>query len=54
MPSTILKKNKVLHVIAALERGGAERQLRIIINNIDPHRYRSGAFTWTQVTKNVI
>jgi len=28
-----------LHVIAALEGGGAERQLQILVNNTDPERY---------------
>ena len=33
------RKRKILHVIAALEGGGAERQLPILANNTDPDRY---------------
>ena len=32
-------KRRILHVIAALEGGGAERQLQIMVNNTDPDRY---------------
>lgn len=32
-------KRKILHVIAALEGGGAERQLQILANNTDQNRY---------------
>ena len=32
-------KQKILHVIAALEGGGAERQLQILANNTDKNRY---------------
>jgi glycosyltransferase involved in cell wall biosynthesis len=32
-------KRRILHVIAALEGGGAERQLQILANNTDPDRY---------------
>jgi hypothetical protein len=32
-------KRKILHVIASLEGGGAERQLQIMANNTDPDRY---------------
>ncbi|AFZ53203.1 glycosyltransferase family 4 protein [Cyanobacterium aponinum] len=35
-------KLRVLHVIAALERGGAERQLQIIVNNADRSVYKMG------------
>jgi glycosyltransferase involved in cell wall biosynthesis len=33
------RKRKILHVIAALEGGGAERQLQILANNTDPDKY---------------
>ena len=33
------RKRRILHVIAALEGGGAERQLQILANNTDPNRY---------------
>ncbi|MHC4070460.1 MAG: glycosyltransferase [Planctomycetota bacterium] len=33
------RKRRILHVIAALEGGGAERQLQILANNTDPERY---------------
>jgi GalNAc-alpha-(1->4)-GalNAc-alpha-(1->3)-diNAcBac-PP-undecaprenol alpha-1,4-N-acetyl-D-galactosaminyltransferase len=32
-------KRRILHVMAALEGGGAERQLQILANNTDPDRY---------------
>lgn len=34
------RKRRILHVIAALEGGGAERQLQILANNTDPERYQ--------------
>ncbi len=34
-----VRKRRILHVIAALEGGGAERQLQILANNTDPNRY---------------
>lgn len=36
------KKLRVLHIIAALERGGAERQLQIIVNHANRSRYKMG------------
>jgi len=33
------RKRRILHVIASLEGGGAERQLQILANNTDPERY---------------
>jgi len=33
-------KRKILHVIAALEGGGAERQLQILANNTDQNKYQ--------------
>lgn len=33
------RKIRILHVIAALEGGGAERQMHILANNTDPERY---------------
>jgi glycosyltransferase involved in cell wall biosynthesis len=32
-------KRRILHIMAALEGGGAERQLQILANNTDPDRY---------------
>jgi len=36
------KKIKILHVIGALEGGGAQRQLQILIKNTDTDKYRIG------------
>lgn len=33
------KKKRILHAIASLEGGGAERQLQFLVNNSDPDRY---------------
>lgn len=34
------KKKRILHVIASLEGGGAERQLQLLVNNSDSCRYQ--------------
>lgn len=42
-----IERTKVLHVIAALERGGAERQLQILVNNATSE-YKTGILYLTQ------